>query len=113
MAVLHVDYSNIMLEDIATSIGIKSSYVPMLVDSFVSESKESMKNLKEAMEINDFKQMSLCIHSIRGSAGNLKFNEIHDMAREMEIACKNLDKDFDYMAYYNAILEAILTIKSV
>ena len=111
MAILHVDYSNIVFEDIATSIGIKASYVPVLVDSFVVESRESMKNLKEAISSEDFVQMGLCAHSIRGSAGNLKFNEIHDMAKEMELACKSLDSSFDYMAYYNAILEAILTIK--
>ena len=113
MAIVNADYSNLNIEEVANSIGIQATYMPKLVNSFLKESKKTLKILKTHIEDLDFQNIKMDIHSIKGSAGNLQFKEIHDMAREMELAALHEDKNFDYKGYRKAIKNAISTIKEL
>ncbi len=112
MSILNADYSNINFEEMAASIGLKVKHMPMLIGSFLEESGSIVGALEDAIISNDFDAIKSHAHSIKGSAGNLKFNEIYEMARDMELSASDSLADFDYKAHLQAIKEAIATIPS-
>jgi HPt (histidine-containing phosphotransfer) domain-containing protein len=110
MPILYANYSKLDHEEVALSIGIKPKYIPMLIASFIDESKQILDLLKESIESKNYDNIRSCAHSIKGSAGNIKFNEIYEMAKEMEIAAKEENSDFEYMQYLDAIKNIIKTM---
>ena len=110
MSIQIADYSNINLEEMAASIGLKAKHIPMLIGSFLDESTTIMASLKSAIESRDYDNMKLHAHSIKGSAGNLKFNEIYEMAKEMELAAASSSDTFDYSTYFDTVEASIATI---
>ena len=112
MSIQNADYSNIDFEEMATSIGLKAKHIPMLVGVFVEESTEILGNLELAIGNQDYKNIKVEAHSIKGSAGNLKFDEVYEMAKEMELSAASSTADFDYSGYFDAIKSAIATIPS-
>lgn len=110
MPILTADYSNIDYADMASKIGLKEKHVPLLIASFIEESSGIMQSLSGAIASKNFNDIRSHSHSIKGSAGNLKFNEIYEMAKEMEFAGNDSNASFEYEAYYEAIKAAIATI---
>ena len=111
MPILNADYSNLDHSEMASEIGIKPKHIPMLIGSFIDESKSIMQKLNDSIQAKDFENIKLHAHSIKGSAGNLKFNEIYEMAKEMELSAMESNTDFDYDAYFKAINLGVSTIK--
>ena len=112
MPILKPDYADLNFDEMAGAIGLKAKHMPMLIGSFLEESNSIMDALEDAIKENDFTQIKAHAHSIKGSAGNLKFDEIYEMAREMELSASASDESFDYKAYYDAVKLAIATIPS-
>lgn len=110
MPILNADYSNINQDEMAVSIGLKAKHIPMLVASFVEESVSILDALQEAISAKDYANIKSNAHAIKGSAGNLRFNEVYEMAKEMEFAGAQAKSDFDYDGYLNVIKNAIGTI---
>lgn len=110
MAILTVNYSNINPEEMAASIGLKAKHIPMLIGSFLEESSAIMNTLEESISSMDYSQIKSKAHTIKGSSGNLRFSEIYEMAKEMEFAASDSNKDFDYKGHFDAIKSAIATI---
>lgn len=110
MPILNADYSGINYEDMAASIGLKSKHIPMLIASFVEESTSILNALQDSINTKNYEKIKSNAHSIKGSAGNLKFNEVYEMAKEMEHSAAQQNSDFDYEAYLEAIKRAIATI---
>lgn len=110
MPITNPDYSNLNHEEMAKAIGLKVKHMPMLIESFLEESGPILTNLKAAVESNDYATITSKAHSIKGSAGNLRFGELADMANELENAAENEDSSFDYASYTEAMQNAIKTI---
>ena len=110
MAIVNADYSNLSFEDMAASIGLKPKHIPMLIGSFLEEAGPIISNMKIAVASSNYPDLKLHSHSIKGSAGNLKFIEIYDMAREIELSASESNVDFDYASYMGAIEKAVATI---
>lgn len=104
------NYSNINFEEMAAAIGLKPKHIPVLVMSFTEESKSILVELKKAMDEKNYEEIQHHAHSIKGSAGNLKFNEIYEMAKAMEFAGKDKDESFAYNKAYSAIEGGINSI---
>lgn len=112
MPILNADYSSLNHEEMAASIGLKEKHIPMLIGSFLEESTDIMQALSCAIDANDFAEIKLNAHSIKGSAGSLKFTEIYEMTKEMEFSAADANEDFDYKAYLEALRTMIATIPS-
>ena len=110
MPILTADYSGLNHEEMAASIGLKPKHIPMLLGSFLEESQSILKSLSVAVEAKDFATIKANAHSIKGSAGNLKFTEIYEMTKEMELSASASDTDFEYSAYLEAVKSCIKTI---
>lgn len=111
MPIQQADYSNLNHEEMAASIGLNVKHMPILIDSFVQESNGAITKLQDAIEENNYDAIHKSAHFIKGSAGNLKFNEIYEMCQEMEKEASNANDAFDYNGYYAAVVAAIGTIK--
>lgn len=94
----------------AASIGLKAKHIPMLIGSFLEESGAILENLSSAIDSKDYAVIKSLAHSIKGSAGTLRFNEVYEMCKEMEMAASASDTSFDYSAYLTAAKSAVATI---
>ncbi len=110
MPIQNVDYSVLNFDEMAAAIGLKPKHIPMLIGSFLEESANIINALELAIDSNDFTAMKTNAHSIKGSAGNLRFTEIYEMSKEMELSASDSNEDFDYKGYVEAIKSAIETI---
>ena len=104
------NYSNINADELAAKIGLKAKHIPILVGSFTEESKEIMGALKSAISSKDYEQIQHHAHSIKGSAGNLKFDAIYEMAKEMEFASRDENAGFEYEEVYEIMNKGIESI---
>ncbi|MDA7818239.1 Hpt domain-containing protein [Sulfurimonas sp.] len=110
MPILTADYSVLNHEEMAASIGLKAKHIPMLVGSFLEESAPLLESLEGSINNKDYAEIKAGAHSIKGSAGNLRFTEIYEMAKEMEFAGTDQKEDFDFAGYLDAIKKAVSTI---
>lgn len=110
MPILTADYSNINHEEMAMAIGLKAKHIPILIASFLEESVSILEELQNSICNVDYQGIKANAHAIKGSAGNLRFNEIYEMAKEIEFAGNDSVIDFDYDGYLEAIKTAIGTI---
>jgi len=110
MAILSADYTNINFEEMAASIGLKAKHMPLLIGSFLEESIPALTELNSSIASNNLETVAQQAHAIKGSAGNLRFNEIYEMAKDMELSAKEKNTSFDYIGHLSAIKTAIETI---
>jgi len=110
MPITNPDYTNLNYDEMAKAIGLKVKHMPMLIGSFLEESAPILETLGSQIVANDYAGVRGSAHSIKGSAGNLRFNELSEMAREIEHAADAGDSSFDYNGYLDAMKQAISTI---
>lgn len=111
MPILRANYSNLDHEEMASNIGLNVKHIPILIDSFISESNGAITKLQDAIQEKDYDAIRQHAHFIKGSAGNLKFDEIYEMSKEIEKEATNANAGFDYDGYFEAVKEAMATIK--
>jgi len=111
MAILHPNYSDLNYDEMAKSIGLKPKHIPLLLSSFLEESEAILPKLKISIENNSYEEIREAAHSIKGSAGNMRFNEIYEMAKEMELSAADANGSFEYTEYLEAITTAVASIK--
>jgi len=103
-------YSNLNAELLATKIGLKPKHIPMLVGSFIDESHKILEALRVAIESMDFDAIAMQAHSIKGSSGNLKFDELYEISKSMELAAKDKDVTFAYSETFKVMAESVASI---
>ena len=111
MPITNPDYDSLSHDEVASLIGIKASYIPMLIESFLEEGRPTLDELENSIQTADYDKIRISAHSITGSAANLQLIEVASMAKEMELAAAKADDTFDYQHYFEAIKNAINTIK--
>ena len=104
------NYANLNPEQMAEKIGLKPKHIPILVGSYLDESKGILADLKAAIEAMNFSEIEHNAHSIKGSSGNLKFDALYEMAKEMEFAAKDQKGDYPYAEVCEVIEKGIATI---
>jgi len=103
-------YANIDAEDMAAKIGLNVKHIPILVQSFLDEGATIMTQMLAAINDNDYEKISMTAHSIKGSAGNLKFDAIYDLAKEVELSAKDAKTDYPYGEACTSLQTAINSI---
>jgi len=109
----HMDvpnYSNLNAVEMAANIGLKEKHIPILVMSFTEESTQIVADLKTAISTMNFSEIQHHAHSIKGSAGNLKFDALYEMAKEMEFAARDEDSNYNYAEVCDVIGQGISSI---
>ena len=103
-------YNNISAEEMAAAIGLNVKHIPILVQSFTDESSSILDNLEAAINANNYEDISSHAHSIKGSSGNLKFTEMYDLAKDMELSAREGKADYPYAEAYASLKKAIQSI---
>ena len=111
MAILSADYSSLDYEEMAKAIGLKPKHVPMLLASFMEEAQPILTALESSIDAKDYANIASSSHAIKGSAGNLRLNEVYEMAKEMEFSAKANEVDFDYKAHLEAVKTILETLQ--
>jgi len=111
MPLIQVDYSDLDHEDMANEIGVGFKHVPLLIASYLEETQSGLIKLDESISKRDYESIRSDAHFIKGSSGNLKFVEVYEMCKELELAASEENESFDYEGYFKAVKEAIATIK--
>jgi HPt (histidine-containing phosphotransfer) domain-containing protein len=104
-------YDNINAEEMAAKIGLNAKHIPILIQSFTDESTQIIASLESAISQKDYTEIGNTAHSIKGSAGNLKFDEMYELAKEVELSAKAGKEDYPYEAACTSLKNAILSIK--
>jgi len=104
-------YENIDAEEMAAKIGLNAKHIPILVQSFIEESTQIIASLEAAIAQKDYSEIGNTAHSIKGSAGNLKFDAMYELAKEVELSAKANKEDYPYEAACTSLKNAILSIK--
>jgi len=73
------------LQHLAENIGFELDEFLELVDLFLETTDADVKNLKAAIQQQDAKSVAASAHSIKGAAGNMGFQEIYDLAKNIEM----------------------------
>ena len=103
-------YANLDAENMAAKIGLNVKHIPILVQSFLDEGSTIMTQMTTAINDKDYEKISLTAHSIKGSAGNLKFDAIYDLAKEIELSAKDAKSDYPYEKACESLKVAIDSI---
>ena len=74
----------------------------MLVEVFLESAKETMQELKDGIDSNELEKVFHSAHAIKGSAANLTFNEISDIAKLIEYEARD-GKNIDYTEHYKQL----------
>lgn len=86
------------IKEIAAILGMAEKHIPMLVGAFLDESKSILQNLTDAVSANNFTDIALHAHNIKGSAANLRLTDVSEIALGLERAAKASDGSYDYEA---------------
>jgi HPt (histidine-containing phosphotransfer) domain-containing protein len=77
------------LKGLAADIGLDEEEMLELVELFFETSISDLERLKKALDQNDAMTVAEAAHSIKGASGNMRFEEIYELARQIE---KNANK---------------------
>jgi len=103
-------YANLSAEEMASKIGLNAKHIPILVQSFTDESAGIVEKLEEAIASNNYAEIANTAHSIKGSSGNLKFTEMYELAKDLELSAKDSKADYPYAEACASIKKAIQSI---
>ena len=73
------------LKGLATNLGFEEDEFLELVDLFVETAASDMTKLESAISDGATEQTVEAAHSIKGAAGNLGFQDIYELAKQIEI----------------------------
>lgn len=112
-AMLNISHlGSIDYEELAQKMGIKSRHIPLLIQSFIEESRTLIQLIASAIESGDYQAIEKCAHSLKGSAGNMQFQQLYEIGKLVEIAAKSHDEGFDYNSYCEAFKQGVEQIAS-
>jgi signal transduction histidine kinase/DNA-binding response OmpR family regulator len=83
----------------------------LLLTLFIKKMKKTLPELKSAIALKDYKKIALKAHSIKGSSGNFRIEELLQYSSEMEQMAKYETKSYDYETTFRKIEEKIASIK--
>lgn len=103
-------YSNLSAQQMASKIGLNVKYILPIVQSFTNESTKILEHLSLAISKRDYEEIERRSHSIKGSAGNLKFVKMYELAKEMELSAGEKKEDYPYEEACECLKKAIKSI---
>ncbi|NWF66723.1 MAG: response regulator, partial [Campylobacterales bacterium] len=77
------------------TLGLDLDLIKELFLEFIISSKDDLLSLKNAIESNNFEDMKLFAHKIKGAASNLRVDEIYEISKDIEYSAKDcIDKNY-------------------
>ncbi|QOP46094.1 hybrid sensor histidine kinase/response regulator [Sulfurimonas paralvinellae] len=83
----------------------------LLLSLFIKKMETTLPELKEAIDAKEYRKIALKAHSIKGSSGNFRIEELLKNAAEMEKMAKSEEREYDYEHVFQTMEEKIASIK--
>ncbi len=98
------------LKHIAKELGFAPDDVKMIVTVLFEDAEKSMQEIEKMYEKKAWKQIAYEVHSIKGSAANMKLTELSQLALQLEQSAQ--DKDAQKVpVLINALKENLLLLQ--
>jgi len=98
------------MEKIRENLPLPEDKIKKLLNKYSSTIDDSFLKLKEATLSHNFAAMTQEAHSIKGSAGNLRFEKLRELAEVMEKESR-IEADIDYISILDEIRTVIDRLK--
>lgn len=97
-------------QDLASRLGIDDEDFMELVELFVTTTRSDIEKIKKGVSEADSDQVAAASHSVKGAAGNLGFDEMFELAKNMEQQARtgNLDGFNTMIADLEAKVDTLL-----
>jgi CheY-like chemotaxis protein len=103
---IDVDYNKINGLNYTTlcqELMLEKDEVLMLVKLFIKKMKKQIPELDKAIDMKDYKKIAIISHSIKGSSGNFRMENLQEITSKMEEMAKNKDSSFDYIEQFKKL----------
>jgi HPt (histidine-containing phosphotransfer) domain-containing protein len=77
------------------SFGLDETTVDMLLESFFSTINGDIKNIQDAIDTKNAKEIASSSHYLKGACANLAMNPAFEILQEINLKAKNGETDFD------------------
>lgn len=92
----------INIQTLANEFEFEPEDIKRMASMFFKSTAKGLDALKQAIILNDIEAIRKAAHSIKGSAGTLRLQELHNYALEVETNARN-DIPFDYSTAYTKL----------
>jgi len=99
------------VEKLTKELMLTSDELRMLLTLFIKKMQTTLPELYEAIKNRKYRKIALKAHSIKGSSGNFRIEELLKNAAEMEQMAKHENHEYDYEAVFEKIQKKIESIK--
>ena len=76
------------IQKISEELNVRQEVLARLITSFSKTLQEKLKQLDEALSVNDVMRMRAILHEVRGTSGNLRLKGVEACAKSLHEAVK-------------------------
>ena len=76
---------------LSTLLSIMEDEYPLLVETFLSDSEERLRSIREASAVSDAPALRHAAHSFKGSCGNMGASVLSSLCKRLEEAARQND----------------------
>ena len=84
----NTDCLNYSLDDSAALVGISTEVFTKIFVKYVNGLEEKINNLENFIINNDFENISILAHTLKGSSGNMNVIQLYNLFRAIELSSK-------------------------
>ena len=95
------------VEQLKEELMLTEDELGMLVALFLKKMTVTLPELKNAIEIKDYKEIGKIAHSIKGASGNFRIEFVQNSASEMEKMAKHENSEYHYLEIFEEIKDRI------
>ncbi len=98
-------------QKLSEELMLSQSELIMLVDLFIKKMSKQLPQMQKAIAARDYKNIALMAHSIKGSSGNFRLEDIQEQSANIEKMAKLGKEDFNYEEAFEYIRDRLMLIK--
>jgi len=101
------------IKELAKRMDLDEEFAMELIKEYIPFIKKELNNLKEAISKNEVEAIEEIAHKIKGTSLNLGFNEIAEIASEIENNAKEQNSDFNFFDSFDELYSLFDNIKNI
>ena len=70
--------------ELMEKLGLNAEEMTELVSLFLDTCRQDLRRMSDALQAEDARGVSEAAHSIKGAAGNMRFQQVYELARSIE-----------------------------
>ena len=99
-------------KDLASRLGFDEDDFKELVELFITTTLSDIDKIKKGVRQGNSQDAAAASHSIKGAAGNLGFDDIFTLAKDMEMKAKQGDMD-NFEAYITDLENRVNALNNI